>query len=108
MKFFTQEKIIQSVKRLVYAGSPSVGTLTEVYTDLNGYLRPLSEEQAGINQVQWGLGFQLITEVGVDIRVADTVTIKDVVYTVRARADHDRGNYTSYQKYLLVRKDPIT
>lgn len=104
MKTFTDQRTISSVSRLTYSGTPSVGTNSVVYTNLKGYLRPLSEEQSSMNSIQWGFGFQLITEVGIDIQIGDTLTIESNLYTVRGLAVHDRGGTTAYQKYLLVKK----
>lgn len=101
MRYFTKEKIVTTVQRLSYSGGK--GTYSTVATALNGYLRPLDESASAINGMQWGNGFNLITELGVNIQVGDLVTIASVVYTVRGMAIHDRGGYTSYNKYLMTR-----
>ncbi len=104
MQTFTNEQTISTIKRLVYSGSPSKGTMTTVAgATATGYLRPLSEESSAQTGLQWGTGFTLITEVGVDIRVGDVITIASQDYTVRGRADHNRGFRAGYQKYLLVK-----
>lgn len=105
MLTFTNEHVISSVKRLSYSGSPSKGTYSVVGSNLNGYLRPLSEEQAAVNSLQWGIGFTVITEVGVDIQVGDIITIEGQDYTVRGRADHNRGFRAQYQKYLVLKPE---
>lgn len=100
MKTFTNQKTITAIKRQVYVGNKSsyssVGTAT-------GYLRPLSEEQASINGVQFGQGFQLIIETDVDVREADKVTIDGQEFTVRGMANHDRGGIMKYKRCLLVK-----
>lgn len=103
MRTFTNETTISDISRLVYSGTPSTGTLTTVYQNLTGYLRPLSEELAAINGVQWGQGFTLITETDSPILVGDVLTINSETYTVRGLANHNRGKGTAYFKYLLVK-----
>ena len=103
MLFFTSQKVISTVKRLSYSGSPAKGTLSTVATNLTGYLRPLSEEDAAASQLQWGTAFTLITELGVNILKGDVITIASQDYTVRGLAVHDRGFFTTYNKYLLTR-----
>lgn len=104
MRTFTNNKTVSSVKRLTYSGSPSKGTTSVVYQNLKGYLRPLSEESSAVNQMQWGTGFHLITEIDSPILTGDILTIDSEIYTVRGQAKHDRGRQTSYFKYLLVKK----
>ena len=77
--------------------------MTTVGTTATGYLRPLDDQALAVNGLQWGTGFTLITEVGVDIRQGDIITINSQDYTVRGRADHARGNTTPYQRYLIVK-----
>lgn len=104
MQTFTNQQSITAIKRLVYSGTPSKGVLTTVAgATATGYLRPLSEESSAQTGLQWGTGFTLITEVGVDIRVGDVLTIASQTYTVRGRADHNRGFRAAYQKYLIVK-----
>jgi len=104
MRRFTQQQTVSAVQRLTYSGSPSLGSLGVVSSFTpNCYLRPLSEEASGINGLQWGTGFTIITEVGIDIRIGDILTIEGVDYTVRGRADHNRGGITAYQKYLATK-----
>lgn len=102
MRTFTSQSSITAVKRLgAYTGGKATrGTTAVSYT---GYLRPLSEEQAAQNGLQWGIGYTLITETGVDIQVGDILTIAGTDYTVRGKADHSRGGYgTAYLKFLVV------
>lgn len=103
MLLFTTQNAITAIKRQVYTGNKS--TYTSVGT-ATGYLRPLTEEQSSLNGIQFGQGYQLITEAGVDIRTGDKVTINSIDYTVRGVADHTRGAIlfalTAHKKYLLV------
>lgn len=103
MRTFTSQHQITEVKRLTYSGSPAKGTRAATGTTGTGYLRPLSEDQAAQNGMQWGQGFTLICEVGIDIQVGDMLTIDGGTYTVRGFADHNRGGATAYYKYLLVK-----
>jgi hypothetical protein len=102
MRRFTSQNTISSVKRLVYSGSPRKGVLTDQGITAPCYLRPLSPEESGQNSLQWGIGYRMITEIGVDVEVGDVITISSTKYTVRGRADHDRGGNTAYQQYLVV------
>jgi len=103
MQTFTQQHSITAINRLTYSGSPKKGTRAATGTTATGYLRPLSEDQAAQNGMQWGVGHTLITEVGVDIQVGDVLTIDGGTYTVRGFADHSRGGATGYAKYLLIK-----
>lgn len=103
MRTFTTQNSIDAVKRLTYSGSPSKGTLSTVYQNLTGYLRPLDAETAAANQMQWGFAFSLITEMGLDIQIGDTLTIDGTDYNVKGKADYTAGNRrTSYLKFLLT------
>jgi hypothetical protein len=103
MLLFTNQNAITAIKRQVYTGNKS--TFTSVGT-ATGYLRPLTEEQSSLNGIQFGQGYQLVTEVGVDIRTGDKLTINSIDYTVRGVADHSRGgtmfSLTAHKKYLLT------
>ena len=104
MRVFTQQQQVSAVKRLTYSGSPSKGVLGTVSSFTpTCYLRPLSEEASAQNSLQWGTGFTIITEIGIDIRVGDILTIGGVDYTVRGMAVHNRGGNTAYQKYLATK-----
>lgn len=105
MLYFTGQNAITLIERQVYTGAKSTYTSTGV-TTATGYLRPLSEEQSSLNGFQYGTGFQLITEVGVDINVGDRLTIGGAVYTVRGKAVHNRGGITAYTKYLVTSPAP--
>jgi len=100
MQTFTSQKTITAIKRQTYASGKSsfasVGTAT-------GYLRPLNEEQASVNGVQFGVGFNLIVEIDVDIREGDKVVIDSVEYTLRGVVNHDRGGLTKYKRALMVK-----
>lgn len=102
MRTFTNQKTISAIKRQTYVGNKSsyssVGTAT-------GYLRPLTEEQASANGVQFGLGFSLIVETDVDIQEADKVVIDSIEFTVRGVANHDRGGYPKYKRCLLLKPE---
>lgn len=100
MKYFTDNCTISSIKRQVYTGSKS--TPTETGTTGTGYLRPLNEEQAALNGVQYGQAFSLIIECDVDIQESDIITVDTVIYTVVGMANHNRGGYTAYKKCLLT------
>ena len=104
MRTFTTQQQITNISRLSYSGSPKVGTRTSTGFTTTGYLRPLSEDQAAVNQLQWGIGYTLITEIDVDIQVGDILTIAGNTYTVRGKADHSRGgnSNTGYFKFLVV------
>lgn len=100
MLFFTTQQTISSIARQTYTGDKSsyasVGNAT-------CYLRPLTEEQAAQNGVQWGNGFTMIVECAVDIREGDKVTISSTEYTVRGVVNHNRGGFTAYKRVLLLK-----
>lgn len=101
MQLFTNQKTISLIERQVYTGNLSSMTTTGV--SATGYLRPLSEEQASNNGIQYGNGFSLIVETSVDIREGDRLTISSTIYTVRGVVNHDRGGLTAYKRCLLLK-----
>ncbi len=107
MQYFTSNpqnsKTISAIKRQVYLTGKSSYVATVMASTTTGNLRPLSEEQATANQMQWGLGFSLIVETGVDIQEGDKLTIAGVEYTVRGVVNHDRGGFTAYKRALLLK-----
>ena len=103
MRTFTQNNTITSISRLTYSGTPSKGTRAATGGSGKGYLRPLSEDQAAQNGLQWGKGYTLITEVDMDIQVGDVLVIDGSTFTVRGFADHNRGGRTAYYKFLLIK-----
>lgn len=107
MRIFTDQQLVTAVKRQVYTGSKSTYTVVSGLT-FSAYLRPLSEELSAVNGIQWGQGFQMITEVGIDVRVGDRVTVSAIDYTIRGMAIHKRGSasrITDYQKFVLVKTE---
>jgi len=102
MLTFTNQKTISAISRQSYTGDKSVYASVGSATC---YLRPLSEEQASMNGFQYGTGFAIIVETGVDIREADKVTIDSVVYTVRGVVNHDRGFNCAYKRILATKSE---
>lgn len=99
MIYFTKNNTINAIKRQTYTGGKSSYATTSSTT---GYLRPLSEEQAAANQMQWGQAFSLIVETRVDIQETDRVIVDLVEYTVKGVVNHNRGGITAYKKALLA------
>ncbi len=100
MLYFTNNNTISAIKRQVYlSGKSSYVSVAAA----NGYLRPLSEEQAAANGFQYGNGFSLIVEVVTDIREGDKVTVDGTEYTVRGVVNHNRGGITAYKRCLMLR-----
>lgn len=104
MLTFTNQKLITSHTRLTYSPGGTSSYLT--VGTLRGYLRPLSEEMASVNGIQFGHGYQLIVETNGDIREGDKLVIDSSTFTVRGVANHDRGGVTAYKKCLLVLGQP--
>lgn len=106
MLTFTNNKVITSIERQIYVNSKSTyATQTSSSIPLTGYFRPLSEEQATLNGLQWGQGFSLICESGKDVRIGDRITIEGVAYTCRGVVDHDRGGIVSYVRAVLTKPE---
>jgi len=105
MKYFTKNNIITDVQRQTYSGT-SMSTMTTVGITGTCYLRPLNEEQSSVNGFQFGLGFSVIVEVGVDIREGDRVTVDSVNYTIQGVVNHNRGGYPKYKKCLALKPQP--
>lgn len=102
MNYFNN-KTVSATKRQVYTGNKSV--LTAVGSSYTAYLRPLSEEASASNSLQYGYGFNLITEIGVDIREGDRITIDSIDYTVRGVVAHDRGGILAYKRALITKPE---
>lgn len=100
MQYFTQNNTISAIKRQSYSGGKSTYSTVGSGT---GYLRPLSEEQASANGLQFGLAFNLLVETDVDIRETDRVTVDSEEYTVKGVANHNRGGYTAYKRCLIIK-----
>jgi hypothetical protein len=106
MRTFTGQKSISAITRQTYSGSPSKSSYASVGT-ATCYLRPLTEEQASMNGMQFGTGFTAIFETSVDVREGDKLTIDTVVYTVRGVVNHDRGVNTAYKRCLLMKAENV-
>lgn len=105
MQRFTGEKTITTITRQTYSGSPSKSAYSTVNSTATCYLRPLTEEQASMNGMQYGTSFSAIFETSIDVREGDKLTISSVVYTVRGVVNHDRGINTSYKRCLLMKAE---
>lgn len=92
--FFTKEF---STKRLVRTGNKQSWS-THV-TGL-GHFKPLNEEASALNDVQFGKGFELITEEEFDIGVTDKVIIDTVTYEVNGVTPYNFGG-VSFKKAIL-------
>jgi hypothetical protein len=99
MLIFTNQKTISAIKRQTYASDKS--TFVSVGTG-TCYLRPLTEEQATNNRIQYGRGFSLILETTVDIQEGDKVTINSVEYTVKGVNNFDYNGATAYKRALVT------
>lgn len=106
MRQFTDEKTI-SIYRQEYSGSPATSSYI-LSSSATGYLRPLSEEASATNGIQYGYGFNLITEIDIDIQEADIIVIDSVQYNVRGVVSHDRGGITQYKRALMLKSENVT
>lgn len=100
MNYFNN-KTVTAIKRQVYTGNKSV--YTSLGVTFGAYLRPLSEEATASNGLQYGYGFNLITNTSVDIREGDRITIDSIDYTVRGVVSHDRGGMLAYKRALITK-----
>ncbi len=99
MKFFTDQKTA-TIKRQVYVGN--ISSLTTV-SSANCYLRALSESQSSNNGYQYGVAYNAIFEVDIDVRENDKLTIDSTEYTVKGVAGFERGNVLDYKRALIVK-----
>jgi len=100
MYYFTGQKTVTAIKRLLYVGN--ISSFTTVGTS-TCYLRPLSDSESSTNASQYGTPYNAIFEPGVDIRIDDKLVIDSEDYTVRGVSNHDRGTYTPYVRALVVK-----
>jgi hypothetical protein len=99
MNFFTSQKSV-TIKRQVYVGN--ISSLTTLSTD-NCYLKPLSETESSNNGFQFGIGYNAIFEVGVDVKENDKLVIDTIEYTVKGVASFEHGNLLDYKRALIVK-----
>jgi hypothetical protein len=104
MQTFTTQKTISAHDRQTYSGDISTYGPVLVSPADTCYLRPLTEEQAATNGVQFGYGFSIIVECDVDLREGDHIAIEGVTYTIRGIVNHDRGNRTRYKRALALKE----
>lgn len=103
---FGNQYTISAVNRMVYSGSPSKGTMIDQSLTYPCYLRPLSEEEASLNAMQWGTAFIALLDIDAGILKADILTIDGADYTVRGVstfAPQNSRRQTSYMKLLIVK-----
>ena len=90
------EKDLATVSRLNKVGDTSsystVGTV-------RGFLKPLSEEQSAVNEIQYGKGFSFTTKKNSDIEASDIITIDGIDYTVNGSVFHPTG--AGFKKCIL-------
>lgn len=103
MRKYLQQNTISAILCQTYTGNKSA--YSSVGSGM-GYLRPFSETQSSVNNLQFGLGFSLFVENDVDIKEADKVTVDSVTYTVRGVSIHPVGA-VPYKKCILVRPEKI-
>jgi len=89
MRTFLQNNLITSLQRLSYSGTN--GSWTEINAGIRCYLRPMNEQQASVNNYQWGKAFNILVQDGIDIAEGDKVVIDGLTYNVRGVARHNRG-----------------
>lgn len=102
MRYFTNQKEITSIKRHQYSGSPDGSTRTEIATTGSIYLRPLSEEQSIVNEVQFGQGYMGFVDEDLDIQESDEITVDGQTYEVKGMAHHDRG-FHRFKRLILTK-----
>lgn len=102
MRVFLDDNAI-TIKRMGYVGDKSsfatVGTA-------EGYLRPLTGEEASANGFQFGTGFSLIVEDATAILKGDTLTIDGDEYTVSGLEVFNKGA-VPFKRLLLTKPEKV-
>ncbi len=80
---------ISSIQRLSYAGTN--GTWGEINSDIACFLRPMTEQQAALNNYQWGRAFHVFVDDSVDLIEGDKIVINDVTYLVKGVSEYAAG-----------------
>jgi hypothetical protein len=57
-----------------------------------GYLRQLDEKSSALNGIQYGIGFKMTVEIGVDVSIGDRLTVDGVKYEVKGIKDDEMGS----------------
>lgn len=98
MQRYTSQNVVSAIMRQSYVGNISSFTAVSSATC---YLRPLSEVESSANGFQYGIAYNAIFEIDVDVREMDKLVIDSVDYLVKGVANHNRGSYTKYKKALV-------
>lgn len=92
---------ITSIQRLTYPTGQTTGaTWQDVNQNIHGHLKPMGEQQAAVNNYQWGRAFLLQVNNSVDLQEGDKVVIADTSYNVRGVASY--GGNEPYKKAVLT------
>lgn len=87
MRTYLDQQTI-TIRRQTFVGNKSS------YSDLatvNAYVRPLSEEEASVNGLQFGKGQFVMVDDTTDIQEGDEVVFNGIKHAVAGVANHNRG-----------------
>lgn len=99
MRTFLQNTLITSIQRLSYNGTN--GTWDEINANVRCYFRPLSAEQAAVNNFQWGRAHTILVQDSIDVAEGDKIIIDGDTYNVRGVVRHNRGR-EPYKKAVVT------
>ena len=102
MKYFTSQKTV-TIKRQTYVGNISSSTTISVESC---YLKPLSETESTNNNFQYGVAYNAIFEVDIDVKENDKLEIDSIEYTVKGVASFEHGTMLDYKRALVIKSRP--
>lgn len=90
------------ISRHSYVGGKS--SYASLATNVKAYVRPLTEEQSAINDVQFGRGFFVMVLDSIDVQEGDQITFNSVVHTVQGVSRHTRGfSIPKFKQALMIK-----
>jgi hypothetical protein len=87
ISYIGQETI--NITGLVYTAD--IGEYVAKSTDNPAYVRPLTEEESQVNEIQYGRGFFVMVYNTVDVEETDTVVWNSTDYTIQGVSIQKRG-----------------
>lgn len=99
-QFFNQNQNITLKKETLNEHSFSTYSVVGTF---DGYIKPMSRKDAGVNGYQWGKTYLLLCDISVDIDAGDKVSHEGVEWSVQATTLQKRGgSLLSYKESVLI------
>ena len=102
MRTYLEQQLID-ISRQVYVANKS--SYANIASSVGAYVRPLNEEEATINGLQYGLAFFAMVDDVADVQEADIILFDGDDYVVKGVARHNRGiSLPPFKQITMTRK----